>query len=93
MKNRRLVYPVTNLKTKGFIQATEQLNPSTACSKTSKQIKALLEKYTTITTPSFNKTNLNHNITLHNKTTGPQVHAHPKRLSPEKLKKAKVEFY
>ena len=52
----------------------------------------LLEKYTTITTSSFNKTTLNYNVTHHITTICPPVHACPRRLSPEKWKTAKMEF-
>ena len=82
MNNRRLAGPVTSLKTKVFIRANEQWSPSLACSTTTKQIKALLEKYPTINPPSFNKTNLNHKVTHHIATTGPSER--PSRLSPEK---------
>ena len=94
MSKRRLIDPVTSLKTKGFMTATERLSPSIASSApdTDPVYINLLKKYTEITVPSFNKQSLSHDVTHHIVTTGPPVHARPRRLPPDKLKIAKAEF-
>lgn len=54
--------------------------------------KKLLSKFPVITAPTLPSTPAKHNVKHHIVTTGPPVHSRARRLSPEKLAIAKLEF-
>ena len=56
------------------------------------RVKLLLKKYPDILRPHFTPKDVKHSVVHHIKTTGPPVHARPRRLPPHKLKAAKKEF-
>ena len=53
---------------------------------------AILKDFPGITTPNFNRSSAKHGVFHYIPTTGPPLHARPRRLPPDKLKLAKAEF-
>ena len=56
------------------------------------EFSKLLSERPNLTTPTFSNASTKHGIEHHITTTGPPVHAHARRLPPEKLEVAKAEF-
>ena len=54
--------------------------------------RSLLESFPSLTTPCFQRSEVQHDDEHHIVTEGPPVFARPRRLSPEKLRVAKKEF-
>lgn len=52
----------------------------------------LLNQFPSITSPNFNKPNVEHGVQHFVPTQGPPIHSRARRLSPEKLAAAKAEF-
>jgi len=68
------------------------LRPSLAHLQKDNVFSALLSKFPGITTPVFSAKETAHEVEHHILTTGPPVHARPRRLPPDKLAAAKAEF-
>ena len=56
------------------------------------EFRRLLHDYPELTTPTFSDTSPKHGVEHYITTQGPPVHAHARRLPPEKLAAAKAEF-
>ena len=52
----------------------------------------LLTDRPSLTTPTFSSTTTKHGVTHHIATAGPPIHAHARRLAPDKLEVARAEF-
>ena len=91
LNSSKLIDTVTELKVSGCKSSVVSPSPMFALPE-SGNISALLREYTDITRPNFQETPVKHNITHHIITTGPPVHSRPRRLSSEKVLKAKAEF-
>ena len=63
-----------------------------AIGKIENEFHHLLSAYPEITTPTFSEAIPKHGVEHHITTTGPPVHAHARRLPPDKLLAAKAEF-
>lgn len=90
LKHRKLIDVTTNLQKRGKLCLQTEGNITTI--DRSSPFAALLEEFKEITTSASNTRNVNHNVKHHIITQGPPVFAHPRRLSPEKMKAAKEEF-
>ena len=63
-----------------------------AISTNSNDFHRLLDSYQELTTPTFSAASPKHGVVHHIETRGPPVHAHARRLPPDKLAAAKAEF-
>lgn len=91
LKGKRLISP-----SKFSVLLTSSDNPSPVSGLSTaphnQYSELLLKKYSDILTPSFDSDSNKHGVEHHIVTTGPPVHAHARRLDPEKLEAAKAEF-
>ena len=91
VKNSRLV----DARTYHSTQLTPTLTPALhldAISCSSNEFDKLLAEFPSVITPNFVQTPNTHGVEHHVITKGPPVHAHPRRLPPDKLAIAKAEF-
>ena len=90
VKGRRLVSANTFLS-----QPLLQMNGTPGrvhCISTSNEFYKLLQEYPSILTPTFSSPTTTHGVHHFIPTTGPPIHSHARRLSPDKLAIAKEEF-
>lgn len=91
-KQHRLFDPVSKSYAMGEISQAVSSELCLLLPRCPSPYNELLQKYPSITTPSFAPKDLRHNVTHHIRTTGPPVFARPRRLDPERLKFAREEF-
>ena len=90
-KNRRLIDGATfeSIELKSTLSAGINFTLST---DKSNAYTSLLARYPELTKPTFSEPTVKHGVELHITTTGPPIHARSRRLPPEKLKAAKLDF-
>ena len=90
MKHGRLVD--TTLQTQGTISHIVSPSPSFPTQHSNTEYDALLAEFPSITKPCASAQSVRHNITHHIHTTGPPLHAQPRRLPPDRLSIARHKF-
>ena len=92
MTRGRLIDSLTQLQINGML--TEGISPSPCVSRPSAgdSFSALLQEFPALTSPVPKDGSVQHEVVHHITTTGPPVHARPRRLPPERLQAAKQEF-
>ncbi|XP_064456883.1 uncharacterized protein LOC135367514 [Ornithodoros turicata] len=91
MSRKRLIDTTTRL----WVHAVTASSPSFMTVRglaPTNEYDAILREFPTLTRPPNCKAPVKHDVVHHIITTGPPVHVHPRRLSPEKFKVAKNEF-
>ena len=88
----RLVDSVTHLQVNGML--TREISPSPSLPRpvAENPYTAFLQEFSALTALVPRDTPVKHSIVYCIDTTGSPVHAHPRRLSPERLHVAKQEF-
>ena len=88
----RLIDSITHLQVNGVLTAEVSPSPSLPRPVADDQFTALLQEFPALTSPVPKDTLVKHSVMHHIVTTGPPVHARPRRLPPERLHVAKGEF-
>merc|ERR1712051_232485 len=91
LKRRRIIQPDNLQIINGILKEV----PRSVCSiskTTSNEFAKLLHGRSELITPTFSLENPKHGVRHHIVTHGPPVHAHPRRLPPEKLKPTREEY-
>ena len=93
MKGRKLVDATTFHSTPLTVTTSATTVPHLdAISSSNNPYDQLLAEFPEITTPNFTHQTSKHGIEHFITTTGPPIHAKPRRLPPDKLQAAKAEF-
>ena len=92
MANSRLVDPLTRLQVNGILTAEASPSPSIPKPPSSDPFTAVLQEFPDLISPLPKDRPTAHTITHHITTEGPPVHAHPRRLPPERLRVTRQEF-
>ena len=92
MKHNKLLDSLTQLKVQGIVSQEPSPSPTFFNLLSTNEFDAILSSFPDVTQPHLRSSPIKHDITHHITTTGPPVSAHPRRLSPEKLKIARLEF-
>ena len=90
--NRRLIDSETLLQVYGIQSKVMPLSPRVQYAAYRPNFATLLSQYPDITKPKYAESDIKHSVTHHISTRGPPVSARPRRLAPDRLKKAKDEF-
>ena len=88
----RLIDSITHLQVNGMLTAEVSPSPSLPRPVGDEQFTALLQEFPSLISPVPKDTPVKHSVLHHIATTGPPVHARPRRLPPERLRIAKQEF-
>ena len=88
LKYKRLVDGITQLRIQGISTHTSSPSPLLLPKQPKTELDAILSVYPDIVRPCNTEAPVKHSVN----TVGPHVHAHPRRLSPECLKAARLEF-
>ena len=93
-KLNRLIDPNTSLSTNGLrCHLSQQPSPQVTRIQNSNNFEKLILEYPNLTNPNIISTSsTEHNVQHFIETTGPPVFSKARRLSPEKLKAAQIEF-
>ena len=91
MRQGRLVGTTTSLQSQGTISHIVSPSPS-FLSQHNTEYDAILADFPSVTKPCAPPRPIKHTITHHINTTGPPVHARPRRLPPDRLRVARQEF-
>ena len=92
LKYNRLVDGITQLRIQGISTHTSSPSPLLLPKQPKTEFDAILSAYPDIVQPCNTEAPVKHSVTHHINTVGPPVHARPRRLSPERLKAARLEF-
>ena len=92
LKYNRLVDGITQLRIQGISTHTSSPSPLLLPKQPKTEFDAILSAYPDIVRPCNTEAPVKHSVTHHINTVGPPVHARPRRLSPERLKAARLEF-
>ena len=92
VRHCRLIDSITNLQVKGFSTNVTPVSPSFAKISPLSPYHILLDKFPSITQPSYLESAVKHSVTHHIETRGPPTVARPRRLAPDRLNIAKQEF-
>ena len=92
MKHSKLLDSLTQLRVQGVVSQGSSPSPTFCNIQPTNEFEAILSNFPDITQPQHWNNPIKHNVTHHITTTGPPVSAHPRRLSPEKLRIACQEF-
>ena len=90
--HNRLVDSLTQLQVQGIVIQEQSPSPTLLPKQPTTEFEAILRNYTDIVKPCTAEQLVKHNVTHYISTSGPPVHARPRRLSPERLKTAKQHF-
>ena len=90
--HNRLVDSLTQLQVQGIAIQEQYPSPTLLPKQPTTEFEKILMNYTDIVKPCTTEQPIKHNVTHYISTTGPPVHARPRRLSPERLKMAKQHF-
>ena len=82
----------TNLQIQGIISHAVSPSPSFSLQQFDTEYDAVLAEFTAVTKPCLPPQPVKHTVTHHIRTTGPPVHARPRRLPPDRLRIAQNEF-
>ena len=89
VKNYKLIDSQTELEISGNKTSVLSPKPMFSIPETDNVFLYLLSQFPR---QNFDETAIKHTVTHHIRTTGPPVHARPRRLAPNKLPIAKAEF-
>ena len=92
LNNRRLVRLADLGILKGVLKSAKLIKITSLVKAHSDEFSKLIQNCPELTTPTFRFNAPKHSVQHHIVTEGPPVHAHPRRLAPEKLPIAKEEF-
>ena len=92
VSHNRLLDSLTQLKVQGIVSQESSPSPTLPTTQPSTEFEAILSNFPDVIKPHYGNRPIKHDVTHHITTTGPPVSAHPRRLSPEKLKIARQEF-
>ena len=87
-----LVDNITQLQVEGIAIQEQSPNPTLLPKLPTTEFESILMNYMDIVKPCTTEQRIKHNVTHFISTTGPPVHAHPWRLSPERVKTAELHF-
>ena len=87
--HKRLVDAVTNLQVNGVATCESTTNLP---QKPTNAFEAIVRQFPLVIQPYNPQQPIKHQVTHHITTTGPPVHSHTRRLSPERLSVARKEF-
>ena len=80
------------LHVNGIATCEPSLSPTLLPRKPNNTFEGILQEFPEVMQPYSDSQPIKHQVTYHITTTGPPVFAHPRRLSPERLKAARKEF-
>ena len=92
MKRNKLLDSLTQLKVQGIVSQEPSPSPTFFNLLPTNKFDAIFSGFPGVTQPHHRNNPIKHDITHHITTTSPPVSAHLRRLSPEKLKIACLEF-
>ena len=92
MTRGRLIDSLTQLQINGMLTEGISLSPCVSRPSAGDSFSALLQEFPALTSPVPKDGSVQHEVVHHITTTGPPVHARPRRLPPERLQAAKQEF-
>ena len=92
VKHNKLLDGLTQLRVQGISTDESSPSPSLLPKQAFTPFETILSQFPQVIRPCTGSHYIKHDITHHITTTGPPVSAHPRRLSPEKLKIARQEF-
>ena len=90
--HKRLVDAVTNLHVNGIATCELTTNLTVLPQKPTNAFEATMRQFPLVIQPYNPQQPIKHQVTHHISTTGPPVHSHTRRLSPERLSVACKEF-
>ena len=90
--NHRLVDSLTQLRVNGVLTSTPSPRPCVLRPSTENPFMAILQEFPSLTSPRPKDAPIKHSVQHHIPTSGPPVHARPRRLPPERLRVARQEF-
>ena len=90
--HKRLVDAVTNLQVNGIATCESTTNLTVLPQKLTNTFEAIVRQFPLVIQPYNPQQPIKHQVTRHITTTGPPVHSHTQRLSPERLSVAHKEF-
>ena len=90
--SKRLIDSMTQLHVNGIATREPSLSPTLLPRKPNNTFEGILQEFPEVMQPYSDSQPIKHQVTHHITTTGPPVFAHPRRLSPERLKAARKEF-
>ena len=90
--HKRLVDAVTNLQVNGIATCESTTNLTVLPQKPTNAFEAIVRQFPLVIQPYNPQQPIKHQVTHHITTTGPPVHSHTQRLSPERLSVARKEF-
>lgn len=93
IKNKRLIDPLTSLYTPGKVTNCPSMRLSMiSANNFDPKVESLLKEFKAITMDRDYVEDVGHNVTHFIQTSGPPVSCKPRRLAPDKLKVAQLEF-
>jgi len=81
-----------SLNLQGVVSQDSPPSPTVFSAQPTNEFEAILSTFPMVMQPCNRDCPIKHDVTHHIMTSGPPVSAHPRRLSPEKLKIARQEF-
>ena len=92
VKRQKLVHNFTSLSAPARSSTNALYSPKFFIASAGNQFHSLLSSYSDLVDPMFNSTEVVHSMVHHITATGPPVFSQPRRLAPDRLRKAKAEF-
>ena len=92
MTRGRLIDSLTQLQINGTLTKGISLSPCVSRPSAGDSFSALLQEFPALTSPVPKDRSVQHEVVHHITTTGPPVHARPRRLPPGRLQAAKQDF-
>ena len=92
VKCQKLLDSMTQCKVQGASAPEPSLNLTLLPAKSDNVFEALLQEFPSVIQSLNEQTPIKHNVTHHIITSGPPVHARARRLPPEQLAIARMEF-
>ena len=90
--NHRLVDSITQLRVNGVLTSESSPRPCVPRPPPADPFMAILQEFPSLTSPRPKDAPIKHTVQHYIPTTGPPVHARPRRLPPERLRVARQEF-
>lgn len=92
VRNRQLVHSATSLSVSARESTETLVTPSHFNATAGNQYHSLLDSFPNLVDLTFKSADVVHSTAHHISTSGPPVFSRPRRLAPDRLKKAKAEF-
>ena len=90
--HKRLTDTTTHLGVQGVMSHQPSLSPTLLPRKLINKCEAILQEFPSVMQPFNYQHTVKHEVTHHISTSGPPIHSHTRRLSPERLHIARAEF-